>query len=206
MESYDIQKPSIINIPVNTSVVKSDVFKGHFSPGKNKAWTFNEDHVQVINTISGVGLQEWKCTYGKIYNVTEVIDGIDRFLVVAARMYSESDLYVLVLLNFSSLSVVRSVYFTNEVTCLCSQIIDKESLQDYSSYDGALAVGSCGGRVHLVNLYLTKIEGSIHQPSPIDGIGDKSINEIQLLQGTKFYLCIATCIFKRNSKLVTSTK
>ena len=182
MESYDIQKPSIINIPVKTSsVIKSDVYKGHFSPERNKAWTFDEDHVQVINTNSGIGLQEWKCTYGKIYHVNEVIDDIDRFLVVTSRMYSESDLYVLVLLNFSSLSVVRSVYFTKEVTCLCTQIIDKESC---SNYDGALAVGSCGGRVHLVNLNLTEVEGSIHHQSPIDGIGDRSNNGRQLLQGT----------------------
>lgn len=184
MESYDIQKPSIINIPVNTSVVKSDVLKGHISSERNKAWTFDEDNVQVINTSCGVGLQEWKCTYGKIYHVNEVVDGIYQYLVVTARMYSESDLYVLVLLNFSSLSVVRSVYFTKEVTCLCSQIIDKESIQDCSNFDGALAVGSCGGRVHLVNLSLTEIKGSIHHPSPIDGIGEKSINEVQLLQGT----------------------
>lgn len=182
MGSSVVQNPSILSEPIDIEVAQSNVHSGKILQERNEAWICNEDCVYIINASNGLINQEWKCTYGKIYYITEVACDIYHFLVVAARVSSETTTSVIIVLNISSLSVVKLIFFPDEVTCISTLAIEKESCDIpnlLGHFDGILALGSYGGRVYLIDLNISQSlnEGPVHHPMPIKLVDDEVIQE-----------------------------
>jgi hypothetical protein len=114
--------------------------------------------VQIIDTSNGVVIQQWRCCYGTIYFMAEVVCDIHHFIVVAARVSADPGSSIIVVLNSSSLMVVKLIFFPDEVSCLTSLTSDREfNVSDVlKSSDGILAVGSYGGKVYLIGLNLSQ--------------------------------------------------
>lgn len=169
MEFLDaVQNPSLINTPIEISSVSTYVLGGICGCETNKAWMVCGDCIEIINMKSGQCVQRWKCNYGEIYDINEVMCGTHQFLVVSTMLYSEKDTFVLVLLNILSLSIAKLIYFTEKVTSISSEILSSVPSNDniLRKFDGILAVGCCGGRVYLVSLNLGQGH-LLHSSSPI---------------------------------------
>ncbi len=192
-----VHNPSLIGDPTYLGDMRSDAYCGNFFKEKNEAWIFSEDYVQIMNVDSGLITQEWKCNYGKMYYATEVVSGVNQFLVVAARASSEEVSYVIVVLNISSLSVVNVFFFHEQITCIISCGANFKGCCDSSllrSFDGIIALGSYGGKVFLVDLKISQFNNlePLHHPLHIKIINDRANNmepfhdehsTLQLLQG-----------------------
>lgn len=173
-----IQTPSLIKNPIHISHGPADILCGICSQDGSKAWMVKEDCLHCVSMKNGEIIQKWKCTFGDIYCVKEVICGMDRFLAVAA-ISSETDTSVLVLLNVLSLSVIKSIYFTEKVSSLDSfefLASDRTAYEKIlSTFDGVLAVGCHGGETYLINL-------QIHRSATQFPMSIKVINEKGMIQ------------------------
>lgn len=208
MESSDVQNPSFFRVPIYISPVQRSECIGIFSDVTNKAWMITDNHLAIIDTNNGQCIKKWMCNYGEIYNITEVVYGTNHFLVVSAKLFSEVEAYVIVLMNNSSLTVIKVIYFSEKVTSISS--LDIRGLSTVNSllqhFDGILVVGCQGGSVYLVNLGLSHSlnEEPVH-PLPIKIINDYRMKDfleeswtaeygaLQLLKGKVIYLLATAC-------------
>lgn len=178
-----VQNPSIISDPIDIEVVQSDVLTGKLFRERNEAWICSEDCVSIINVNNGLITQEWKCNYGKIYYSTEVVCYSSQFILVAAKVSTEAAASTVIVLNASSLSVVKLIFLPDEVTCISLVMFENDcygvsSLLRY--FDGIIAIGSYGGRLFLIDMALSQSHnhGIVHRPSPIKVINDGSIPKV----------------------------
>lgn len=166
-----VQNPSILGEPVDIGAVRSGVFSGRILQDRNRAAICSEDCVQIISASDGLITQEWKCSYGKIYFMTEVVCDIHRFIVLAARVSSKEDSSVIIALNVSSLAVVKLIFFPDEVTYLTALTSDADfGISNFlRCSDGIFAVGSYGGKVYLLDLNISQSlsQGPVRHPIPI---------------------------------------
>lgn len=171
---YVVQNPSLIRRPINISLNSSGVFSGSFSQDGNKLWLVERNCLHCINIDDGVCMQKWKCNFGDIYYIKEVVCGNNQFLV-AVTAFSEANVSGLVLLNASSLSVVKSIYFIEKISCITSfEIYECGSFANLlMTFDGILVVGCYGGRTYLVNLNLSR--SVLHHSLPIKVISAKDV-------------------------------
>ena len=176
-----VQEPSTVDRPVIVHGLE-DVCGGSFSHAANKLWIYDENCVQLIDARSGLCVQKWNYRYGKITNVYEVVLNANYYLTVVAVLNSkEKTGDVIILLNISSLSVVKSFYLEDKVA-----IVESISCASFQSnlqkFEGILAVGCYGGKVLLINARLTEWgeEGSGH---PLRVENDDENGTLELLQG-----------------------
>lgn len=158
------QDPTVISNSVDISQGLNTACGGSFGCEVDKVWLFNSSYVLIVNAINSRCLQRWKCNYGRIRRVYEVLCNTTTFLVIVSTpMEQKTDNDVITLLNPSSLSVVKSIYFCENVASLCSVNHSCASDSILNTFSGILAVGCYGGRVFLLNLNLDQMF-VIHQP------------------------------------------
>ena len=160
------KQSSIVSTPVNLVGGGTDIVVGTCSQDGTKAWMCSKNCVYVMN-MEGDVIQRWKCAFGDIYYVEEVVYGLNQFLVVCTTS-PETDSSVLVLLHASSLCAIKSFVLAEKVSSVCA-------LSGFSSnggstfenilslFDGVLAVGCYSGEVYVINLSIN--QGSLHSLS-----------------------------------------
>ncbi len=163
-----VQDPTIIDGPVNICHHLSDICGGNFSYETNKVWMFNRNYVCLFDANDGNYIQRWKCNYGEIKAVYEVLFNTN-YLAVIATLNSED---VIILLNTTSFSLVKSIYVPERISTVCSVNYSSVHLSSnfiLNKFNGILAVGCYGGRVFLINLKLDQVFAGkpVHQPLPI---------------------------------------
>lgn len=159
-----IQNPSLINNSVEISTGCCDLSGGICSQDGSKTWMFNEDNLYCVSMKNG-NVGTWKCNFGKICCVKEVICKRKNFLLVGTS--SEIDSSILVILYASSLRVVKSVYFAEKISCFHSFMFPFNGIESVF-----LAVGCYGGRTYWINLDFD--HSAIHQPLAVRIIDDES--------------------------------
>ena len=157
MESV-MQTPSILRGPIGYGHVLKNVSTGRILQDSNEACICNEEFVQIINVNDGDVTQEWKCSYGKIYYMTVAMCSTHQFIIVAASSDAASS--IIVILKVPSLTVLNLFFFPGEVTCLSMLTSNAEFCISnnccLSRSDEILAVGSHGGKVHLLGLNISR--------------------------------------------------
>ena len=182
-----VQNPAVFKEPVNISVMLPKHHRGgYFSQRRNMALIFSEEVLCVVDGNNGQCLQMWKCKYGKIYNVHEVMCGSNHFLAVT--LCGNTETHIIAILNASALEVLKLIELKSKVTNV--DVIDRP-LCDLSivnklllHFNGILAIGCKGGKIYLLNLNLDEYQSyqqyeSVHQPLSIKVI-DNFINKEEI--------------------------
>ena len=145
------QHPSFHNPPVGLSVPSRCLNKGFLSTERNIAWICSNDYLYSINRDDGACLQLWKCDYGIIHGVHDVIYGDTQFLVVT--VYAGNDGYIIALLHASSFDIVKLISLSDRCTSVSgfeSPCITSKMLIS----NGNLVIGCNGGNVFFINFNL----------------------------------------------------
>lgn len=173
-----VQNPSLFGNSIEIFDAPTDLFMGVCGHDGSEAWIVKKNCLYCVNVKTGETVRKWKCSFGDIYYVWEVISNNHQFLVVATASL-ETDTSVLVLLSVSSLSVIKSIIFTQKITSVELLEVSFNNGTAYekllSSFDGILAVGCFGGATYLVNLCIH--QDLEHCPLPIKVINEKEIIE-----------------------------
>lgn len=167
MESF-VQNPSILQQPITIGHALSGAYAGRILIDSNIVAICNKECVQIINLNDGDVIQEWKCSYGEIYYMTAAICGVHQFIILAAC--SEATSSIIIILEVPSLAVLNLLFFPSEITCLSLLTCDTDfCVSDcLRCSDGILAVGSHGGKVHLLDLDISRsLAGPVHNPTPV---------------------------------------
>ena len=182
MESASIlQHSCIIDSDVNVTSYLNDLSGGMVSHEcNNRVWLYNQNCVLLVEATTGKCIHRWKCSYGKIKKVCEMVVGAGCYLTVLSTLNSEANGDVVILLNTSSLSIVKSIYVAENISSL--SIVQHSPLAHslLNTFAGIVAIGCYGGRIFLVNLNLNQYdERPVHQPLPIKILNKSEHFEVQ---------------------------
>ncbi len=147
------QYPSFHNPPIILSNTGYTT-KGTLSTEADIAWICCNDILYSINRNDGQCLQLWKCSYGSIHSVKDVIYDDCQFLIVI--VCTENDEYIIAILHASSFDIVKLISLSDKVTSIGTF----ESPGVSSNFtkvlinNGNLVIGCNGGRVYNINFNL----------------------------------------------------